>query len=292
MKVIGFIGLGQMGFPMAKRLCDAGFTVQTAIHRNVEKAQQLEKSNAKIMSGFVEAVKDVDLVITILPEDHEVKKVLLAPDVFEAISGKPTTIILEMTSCSPQTIQEVGREYAKKGIRVFDAPVSGGTAGAANGTLTIFGSGDPKILDELKPVLDVLATKVYHVGELGAGKALKAINQMIAAVNMVTVAEAFALAEKEGINPDVMYSVIKESSGYSYVFDKKFNNVVSDDFPAGFKTALMRKDLRISLGLGKDLELPLARLAYEYYLKASIYDQLDYSAVAKLFIEKQKKQSN
>lgn len=285
---IAFIGLGNMGFPMAQRLCKAGFSVRTVVHRNAEKAQQLTAENATIANTLAEAVQGVDLVITILPQDEEVKEVLLDQEVYRTITGKASTIIMEMTSCSPQTVQKVGEEYSKAGIRVFDAPVSGGTAGAANGTLTIFGSGDPALMDELKPVLEVLAAKVYHVGKLGAGKALKAINQMMAAVNMITVAEGLALAEKEGINPDLMYDVIKESSGNSYVFEKKFNNTASGNFAAGFRTALMRKDLGIALSLGEGLELPLAKLAYEYYLKAGAYDQLDYSAVAKLLVERLK----
>lgn len=287
-KSIAFIGLGNMGFPMAKRLCNAGFSVRTAVHRNVAKAEQLATENGIIADTVVEAVRGVDLVITILPQDEQVKEVLLDPEVYQAIVGKTSTIIMEMTSCSPQTVQEIGKEYSKKGIRVFDAPVSGGVAGAANGSLTIFGSGDPALMDELKPVMNVLAAKVYHVGELGTGKALKAINQMMAAVNMVTVAEGLVLADKHGINPEVMYDVIKQSSGNSYVFDKKFQNVVSGSFPAGFRTALMRKDLGIALGLGEGSELPLAKLAYEYYLKAGAYDHLDYSAVAKLLVEEAK----
>lgn len=285
-KSIAFIGLGNMGFPMAKRLCNAGFSVRTAVHRNVAKSEQLAAENGIIADTVAEAVRGVDLVITILPQDEQVKEVLLDPEVYQAIVGNSSTIIMEMTSCSPQTVQEIAEEYSKKGIRVFDAPVSGGVAGAANGSLTIFGAGDPALMDELKPVLNVLAAKVYHVGELGAGKALKAINQMMAAVNMVTVAEALVLADKCGINPEVMYDVIKQSSGNSYVFDKKFQNVVSGNFAAGFRTALMRKDLGIALSLGAGLELPLAKLAYEYYLKAGAYDQLDYSAVAKLLVEK------
>ncbi len=288
-KNIAFIGLGNMGFPMAKRLCNAGFLVTTAVHHNAEKGRQLAVENAIVADTIADAVRGADLVITILPQDEQVREALLAPEVYQVIVEQPLTIIMEMTSCSPQTVQLVGTEYSEKGIRVFDAPVSGGTAGAANGSLTIFGSGDRELLNELKPVLDVLATKVYHVGELGAGKALKAINQMMAAVNMVAVAEALAVAEKEGINPDVMYDVIKESSGNSYVFDKKFKNTASGNFATGFRTALMRKDLGIALGLGEGLELPLAKLAYEYYLKAGAYDQLDYSAVAKLFVEKPNK---
>lgn len=287
-KNIAFIGLGNMGFPMAKRLCNAGFTVKTAVHRNVEKARQLEAENGIIADSLVEAVRGVELVITILPQDEQVKAVLLDPEVYEAVTANSATIIMEMTSCAPETVREVGREYSKKGVRVLDAPVSGGIAGAADGTLTVFGAGDPELLDELRPVLDVLAAKVYHVGELGAGKALKAINQMMAAVNMVVVAEAVALAEKEKIDLETMYKVIKESAGNSYVFDRKFKNLAANSFPAGFRTALMRKDLGIALGLGEGLELPLAKLAYEYYLKAGAYDHLDYSAVAKLLVEKLK----
>jgi 3-hydroxyisobutyrate dehydrogenase-like beta-hydroxyacid dehydrogenase len=283
---IGFIGLGEMGFPMAKRLCGAGFEVRTAIHRadnpqSVERAAQLAALGAKIKESFAAAVTGADLILTILPEDEQVKGILLDREIRGAIVANPAAIILEMTSCRPATVQEIGAAYAQSGVRVFDAPVSGGVAGAANGTLTIFGAGDPELLDELRPVLERLAAKIYHLGELGAGKALKAVNQMLAAVNMVAVGEAYQLAGKAGIDPKVMYEVIKESSGNSYVFDRKFQNLVSDSFPAGFRLSLMRKDVRIALALAEGAKLPLAELAYQLYDDAREYDGFDFSAIAK-----------
>jgi len=284
---IGFIGLGAMGFPMVKRLLNAGSHIQTAAYKqnpiDVERAQQLEGMGAKVMDGFPAVARDVDLVLTILPEDKQVKAVLLDEEFYNSVDSN--TIILEMTSCAPQTVQEIGKRYSDKGVRVFDGPVSGGTAGAENGTLTIFGSGKAEVLEEIKEVLDVLAAKVYFVGELGSGKALKAVNQMMTAVNMLAVAEGFAIAKKQGIDPEIMYEVIKESAGGSYVFDRKFNNLVKNKFDGGFKLSLMRKDLRIALSSVENIPLPFSKLAYDFYLMAAAYDNFDYSVISKLLVD-------
>ncbi len=283
-KKIAFIGLGAMGYPMAKRLCEAGFELHvTLTESNRERVKALQEKGAKVSDSYWASAKDADLILTILPEDAQVNEVLLNKDFYDAI--KKEAIILEMTSCSARTVKDVEQYYRSKGVRVFDAPVSGGTAGAEKGTLTIFGSGSEDVLKEITPVFDVLAGKVYHVGDLGAGKALKTVNQMLVAMNMAAVAEAYSLALNEGIDLDMMQDVISASTGTSFVFDKKFVNVIKDSFQGGFKLRLMRKDLKTALKTGENIPLPLTRLVYAFFLMASKYDELDYSVMGKFFAE-------
>lgn len=284
-KKIAFIGLGAMGFPMSKRLCNAGFELSTSAFKgkSIERSKVLGEMGTRIEENFADAAKGVDLIITILPEDEQVKSVLLDKKFYEIVDDG--AIILEMTSCSSQTVIDVSNEYMKKGVKVIDAPVSGGTSGAENGTLTILGSGDKEAFEKVRPVLDVLASNINYVGKVGAGKALKAINQMLAAVNMVAVSEAYSLAGKLGIDPEVMYEVIEKSSGSSYIFNRKFKKLAYKDFSGGFKLNLMRKDLRIAINAGDDIPLPLARLAYNFYLMAGSKEneELDFSVVGKIF---------
>lgn len=283
-KKIGFIGLGAMGFPMSKRLCDAGFELITSPHKgkSVERAQVLKQMGARIEKSVTDVARLSDIIITILPEDKQVKSVLLSEEFYDAVDDE--AIILEMTSCSSQTIVEVENRYSQKGVKVIDIAVSGGTGGAESGTLTLFGAGSERVFEEVRPVLNVLASNIIYLGDkVGTAKALKAVNQMLAAVNMVAVVEAYMLAQKIGIDLDVMYEVINKSSGGSYIFDKKFNKLVSKDFSGGFKLSLMRKDLRIAIESGNDIPLPLARLAYNFYLMVNRNDEeFDFSIVGKV----------
>lgn len=286
-KKIGFIGLGAMGFPMAKRLVNAGYEVHTATHSNksasLEKTKQLKDMGAIIEDNFADVAKGMDLIITMLPADKEVKGVLLEKAFYDNVGEN--TILLDMTSCSPEAIMEVENEYLKKGIKVIDGPVSGGVSGAENGKLTIFGGGESEVIDSISDVFNVLASTVHHVGKVGQGKALKAINQMMVAINMMSVIEGFSIANKRGIDFDVMFNVIKESSGNSYAFERKFNNLVEEKFEGGFKLSLMRKDLMIALNSVENTPLPFANLLYDFFLMGKEYDDFDYSVISKLFMD-------
>jgi 3-hydroxyisobutyrate dehydrogenase-like beta-hydroxyacid dehydrogenase len=284
---IAFLGLGAMGFPMVNRLCDAGYQVLTAPftrdprYDDIKKAEYLSKKGVIIKNSFAEAICGADLIISILPEDKQVLEVYLNSSFINNV--KHGAVILEMTSCSPKTVYELIARYKEKGVYILDAPVSGGVSGAQDGKLTIFGSGEKEVFYKLRKPLEVFAENIYWVGEAGSGKALKAINQMLAAVNMVALAESFQIAKKLGIDFEIMFEVIKKSAGNSYVFERKFKNLVNNNFLAGFKLNLMRKDLRIALDSALGLKLPLSRLAYKEYESAKEYDDFDYSAISKLY---------
>lgn len=282
MAKIAFLGLGAMGLPMAKRMCEAGHELRVVVHQNPEPAQIIAAAGGKIAASVAEAVRDAAYVISILPEDRQVEETLLVPETMQAIGANAA--IIEMTSATPSMMRRLAAAYAKQGVRCLDAPVSGGIAGAANGKLTIMCGGDAALLEEVRPLLDVLAAKVYLVGDVGTGKAIKAVNQLIAASNAVIVAEALALAKSQGINLELMYEVVGASSGNSYTFANKFKKMVADDYATGFKLALMKKDMRIALAEAGGLSMPATSLAYQMFqMLGEECRDLDFSVVARLF---------
>jgi len=237
------------------------------------------------MDSFPEVVQGVDLVLSIVSDDRALEE-LYGNRAFYAALPKDG-IVLEMTSCAPKTLLKIVKKYRKKTKNFVDAPVSGGVAGAVNGTLTIFAAGDTELLSRLEPVFKVLG-KAITLEKIGDGKAVKAVNQMLAAVNMIGVAEAYILARTLGLDLERVYQIIKESSGGSYVFANKFMKVVTKDYNGGFKFRLMKKDLGIAVREAKGLRLPLLKLANTLYQQYEGQEDLDYSVLATLYERKLK----
>ena len=284
MSDITFLGLGTMGFPMAKRLLSAGFSVKTTIHKNSKPALELQSLGAILYSSLEEAVVDSKFILTILPSDSQLEETLLRPSVFNAI--KEEAVIIEMTTATPRCVKRIADLYKTKKVRVFDAPVSGGVQGAVEGNLTIMGGGDADLLEEIRFLLEVFSKKIYHVGSVGDGKGVKAINQLLVASNAVVAAEALRLALNIGLNLEKVFDVISASSGNSAVFSSKFKKMVTGDFSPSFKLSLLKKDLNIALSEGGKIPLPMANLAYQNYLMlGEECDQLDYSCIFSLFRE-------
>lgn len=282
MKNIAFLGLGRMGLPMAKRLVAAGYSVKTAVHKNPAPAEELRALGASICGSPREAVRGADLVITILPADREIEQVLLDPAVFEAV--EPGAAIVEMSTAAPGCVRRLAERYAEKGVGFFDAPVSGGVKGAVEGTLTVIGGGDAALLEEIRPVLGRMATKIFLVGGVGAGKAVKSINQIMVSTNTLVVAEALGYARRLGIEPEKMFEVVSASTGTSAALTAKFSKMVAEDFAPGFTLALMKKDLKIALSEAGELALPLVTLARQIYLMlGEEYEDRDYTVVSKLY---------
>nr|WP_263324751.1 NAD(P)-dependent oxidoreductase [Neobacillus sp. Marseille-Q6967] len=279
-KSVGFIGLGAMGLPMAKNLLKEGFELHVAAHRNRGPVEELTKAGAVEHATVGEIVSNCQVLISILPADTEMETVLLA----EGVLGRFTSeqILIEMTSGSPAMMKKVNAAYAEKGARVLDAPVSGGTIGAENGTLTVMAGGDAELLEECRPVLDAMAENIYLVGAIGAGKAIKAINQMLAGIQMAAAAEAVALAEKLEIDRDVIKQVIGKSSGASWMLLNKIDTLTERNFAPGFKFNLMKKDIQIAVNEGAEKQLPLASYVLDLFEKnAQEYGELDFSAIGK-----------
>lgn len=285
MASVGFIGLGAMGLPMAKRLCLAGHTVKVAVHKNETPVQEIKKLGGRVAEGFAEVAKDVDVLISIVPDDAQLEKLLLNSPTSDNIP--PGALLLEMTTATPAVMRRIAESLEKKDVFVLDAPVSGGVASAEKGTLTIMCGGSKAAYEMATPYLKVLGDKTHLVGGVGSGKALKAVNQLLVGINTAAIAEALALAVHMGIDLEVMREVVSSSSGYSAAFANKFPSMVKGDYTPRFTSKLLRKDLGIALAEGSATALPLAALASRLYgMMPPEADDLDYSAIAELYKQK------
>jgi 3-hydroxyisobutyrate dehydrogenase-like beta-hydroxyacid dehydrogenase len=277
---VGFIGLGAMGLPMAKNLLKKGFELHVAAHRNRGPVEELTAAGAIEHNSVGEIVSNSQVVISILPADGEMENVLLSEDVLGRFTSDH--ILIEMTSGSPEMMKKVNTAFHEKGARVLDAPVSGGTIGAETGTLTVMAGGDAELLEECRPVLDAMAANIYLVGAIGAGKAIKAINQMLAAIHMTAAAEAVALAEKLEIDKEVMKEVVGKSSGASWMIQNKTDALSERNYAPGFKLNLMKKDIQIAVNEGAEKELPLASFILERFeQEAKENGELDFAVIGR-----------
>jgi len=282
---LGFIGLGAMGLPMAKNLVNHGYELHITANRNREPVEQLARAGATEHDSIRDVVSNCDVLITILPTDREMESVLLSQQTLDAL--RPGMLLIEMTSGTPAMMKRVADAYASKGVRVLDGPVSGGTVGAEQGTLTVMVGGDEATLEAAKPFLTPMAKNILPVGGVGAGKAIKAINQMMAAVHMAVLTEAAALAEKLDIDPDALKTVIGSSSGSSWMLMNRLDMLVNRNFQPGFKLALMRKDVEIAVSEAGELNLPIAEAALSLYRETEkTYGEYDFSAVGKALLSK------
>lgn len=284
-KRIGFIGLGAMGYPMAKHLLNAGYKLNIAHHsgkaESVERVEDLVRSGADLVNHINEIPQDADLIISILPTGEEVKSVLYNNDFRAKVS--PTSPILDMTSCEAQVLIDLEDFYKERGITILDGPVSGGVKGAQAGSLTVFGSGDKKKFEEIREVISSFSKNIYYIGKLGSGKILKSINQMMIAINAFGVIEGFNLASEQGIDFDIMKDIISQSSGSSYAFINYFDRLVKDEFQPGFKLSLMKKDLKVALDSSQGGPLPVSNLVYNLLLMGETYKDLDFSSISKIY---------
>jgi 2-hydroxy-3-oxopropionate reductase len=254
---VGFIGLGAMGLPMARRVLSAGHTMYTTFHRRLEPAEELRAMGATVLATPAEVAAVADVVITILPADAELREVVFgATGILRGVaSGKA---LFEMTSGTALAMQEIAAAIERKGGAVLDAPVSGGTPAAEQGTLTIMVGGDEALLERFRPLLQAMGTRILHVGKVGQGKIVKIVNQVMAAIHLLTIGEAFALGIKNGADPDVLYEVIKNSSGYSKMMDLRLPGfLLEGSFEPGFKLDLMKKDVNLALESAKASSTPL-----------------------------------
>ena len=253
---IGFVGLGVMGGKMASNVLKAGhkLTVYDIAKENVK---TLTDQGAVAGDSAADVAEKSDVIMVSLPNSQIVEGVILGEDgVLEG--AKKGSVIIDFSSITPKVIREISEIAAKKGVDVVDAPVSGGAAGAENGTLTIMVGGKKEVFDKVKPYLEAVGNSIKHVGDVGAGDTIKAVNNLLLGINMVATAEALVLGKKAGLKEDVMYDIISKSSGSSYALTAKYEKYISKgNFEPGFMIDLMHKDLQLAVDTAKDLKLPL-----------------------------------
>jgi 3-hydroxyisobutyrate dehydrogenase len=251
MSTIGFIGLGNMGFPMASRLADAGhrLIVSDRDPGAVQRFQD-EQPDARTAADTV-AWQEADVIITMLPNSDIVEGVLTNG---VAVAASLNTLFIDMSSSEPIRSRDLAKRLEGQGMRYLDAPVSGGVHGAQNGQLAIMVGGRWHDLDQARDLFDVLGKSVIHVGKAGSGHAAKALNNLVSAASVVATVEALRVGERFGIDPATMTEVLNASSGRSNTSENKVAQfMLSGTFGSGFPIGLMTKDIKIATALADSL---------------------------------------
>lgn len=259
---VAFIGLGAIGTPMARRVAEAGFPL-TVWNRTQSRARDFAAGNkARAASTPADAVRDADVVITCLPNSPEVLSLLDGESGLLAGLRRGATLV-DCTSGEPATSRQIAERLRQHGVDFIDAPVSGGVIGAEKGALTVMVGGDPAVLERVRPVLASFGQKIVHCGAIGAGDALKAVNNALLAVHIWSAAEGLALLAKEGVSAKVALDVINASSGRSNASMNLFpERVLTRAFPRTFKLALLDKDVGIAAAVasGDGIPAPMLQL--------------------------------
>ncbi|MGR3937491.1 2-hydroxy-3-oxopropionate reductase [Streptomyces sp. BRA346] len=252
---IAFIGLGIMGGPMAANLVKAGHTV-TGYNRSRPAVDKLAAAGGHGADSIAQAVRDAEVVITMLPADPQVKEVVLGEGgVLE--HAAPGALLIDMSSITPQTSLEVEAAARDKGIRTLDAPVSGGEAGAIEAVLSIMVGGETDDFAEAKPVFEALGTTIVHVGPHGAGQTVKAANQLMVAVHLQALAESVVFLENAGVDLGAALEVLGGGLAGSTVLARKRDAVLSRSFRPGFRIDLHHKDMGIVTDAARAVGAPL-----------------------------------
>jgi 2-hydroxy-3-oxopropionate reductase len=252
---IGFIGLGIMGKPMAKNLLKAGHTLE--VYDIVEaQVKELVAAGAAAASSPKDVAARNDLIITMLPNSPHVKKAVLGEG--GVIEGaKPGSVLVDMSSIAPLASLEVAAELAKKGIEMLDAPVSGGEPKAIDGTLAIMVGGKEAVFEKVKDVLLKMGASAVLCGDIGAGNVTKLANQIIVALNIAAMSEAFVLATKAGVDPERVFNAIKGGLAGSTVLNAKAPMVLEGNYKPGFRIELHIKDLQNALDTAHETGTPI-----------------------------------
>lgn len=278
---IGFIGLGIMGKPMARNLLKAGFSL--CVHnRSRGSVDELVSEGATPASSPKEVAENSDLVITMLPD---------TPDVESAVCGqngildgaREGLLVADMSTISPVATRRLASELRQRGVRMLDAPVSGGDKGAIAGTLSIMAGGDAADFDRARPVFESLGKTIVHCGAIGSGQTVKACNQIVVALVIEAVSEALVLGSKAGVQPSVILEVLGGGLAQSRVMDLRGPTMIEHNFQPGFKARLHRKDLNIILQTAREygVALPMTAIVDQMFTNMIEHGKgdLDHSAL-------------
>lgn len=282
---IGFVGLGVMGKPMAKNLIKAGYELNVNTLEE-EVVKEFEELGAKGYASKKVLAQDSDVIILMLPNSPNCDQVIFGEDgLVEGLSeGK---IIVDMSSINPVESKRFAKALEEKGVRFIDAPVSGGEPKAIEGTLAVMVGGDEKTFEEVKPIIEKMASSIVRTGDVGAGNTTKLANQIVVALNIAAVSEAFTLAKKAGVDPEAVYHAIRGGLAGSTVMDAKGPMMLERNFKPGFRIDLHIKDLQNALDTSHSVEasLPLTAGVMEILqaLRIDGNEKDDHSAIVKYY---------
>jgi 2-hydroxy-3-oxopropionate reductase len=258
-QVIGFIGLGIMGRPMARNLLKAGYSL--VVHsRSRGPVDEIVKAGAKAAASAKDVAAQCDVLITMLPNSPEVELVALGPN--GIIEGARSGLIFaDMSTISPIVSQKVAKALDPKGVAMLDAPVSGGEKGAIDGALSIMVGGDKDVFERVLPIFQAMGKTITRLGPLGFGGFTKLANQIIVAVNLTALAEALTLGKKAGLDRDLLLTALAGGLAGSKCLEQKRANYVSNTYNPGFKVDLHYKDLGLIMESARALGVPLPATA-------------------------------
>lgn len=280
---VGFIGLGIMGKPMAKNLLKAGYKLKV-FDITQAAVQELGACGADMCKTIGEVAKTSDIIITMLPNSPHVKEVVLKEGGIIDFA-KPGTLMVDMSSIAPEASKEIHAALAAKGIRMLDAPVSGGEPKAVDGTLAIMVGGEEKDFEEAKPLFEKMGASYILVGPIGSGNTCKLTNQIIVALNIAALSEGLVFAKKAGTDPRKVFEAIKGGLAGSTVMNAKAPMMLNGNFKPGFRIDLHIKDLNNALDTGDAVgaQLPMTAEIQKILkeLSAQGEGQSDHSAIAK-----------
>ena len=283
MERVGFVGLGTMGAAMARNIAMAGFPL-TVWNRTPNRATALREVGATAAKTPADVARGSDVVVTCVSDTPDVEAVLFGEGGV-AQGARRGQLVIDCSTISPSATRDFATRLDELGVALVDAPVSGGSEGAKNGTLTIFVGGDATAVERAKPVLAAMGKTITHVGPIGAGQAVKAVNQVILAATYLGVAEGIVLAMKAGLDVDQVVGALGGGAAQSWVLANRAGRMIANDYPLGFKVALHHKDLGIALELAEELgvDLPVSALAasLETELIAAGHADDDMSALAR-----------
>ena len=284
-RTIGFIGLGIMGKPAAKNLVDAGYELLVNDVRD-EPLEELEAYGADSRATPRAVAADSDVVITFLPEGKHVREVALGEDgIIEGV--EPGQVYIDMSTIGSSAIREVAEELEAEGVDTIDAPVSGSEEGAKEAWMSIMIGGDEGTVEEHRDLFDVMGGNVVRVGETGAGQVAKICNNMIAAAEVTSLAEALVFAEKAGIDQGNLVEAIRGGAAQTWALDARAEDMIAGEFDPGFFASYMYKDLRIATSDGEEYGAPQLITSTNHELYKSLEEQgrgdLDFAGVMALY---------
>jgi 2-hydroxy-3-oxopropionate reductase len=284
MAAIAFIGLGIMGGPMAANLVKAGHDV-TGYNRSAPAVERLAEAGGKGADSVAAAVSGAEVVITMVPDSGDVEAVCLGPDgVYE--NAADGAFHVDMSSIRPDVATQLAAAGREHGLRVLDAPVSGGEAGAVEGSLSVMVGGERADFDEMLPVLEALGTTVVHCGPAGSGQTVKAANQLIVAGTIELVAEAVVFLEAYGVDTEAAVRVLAGGLAGNRILDRKAAGMLAREFTPGFRVDLHHKDMGIVTAAAREkgVVLPLGAVVAQLVasLRAQGHGDLDHSALLKV----------
>lgn len=284
---VAFIGLGTMGGPMAARLLEAGHRL--SVHnRTRARERALEERGAERAATPRDAAADADVVFIMVSDTPDVEAVLFGPD--GVVHGiRPGSVVIDMSTIAPEAVRTMHARLAEHDVALLDAPVSGGSEGAVQGTLSIMVGGDAAVLERVRPLLEVLGSTITYLGESGAGQVAKAMNQVVIAGTYAAVAEGLALGLAAGIDVEAAHRALQGGAAGSWGLTHRGGNMLRNEYPLGFRLRLHHKDLGIALRSAAELGVPLPLAAYVAQLEAGLIRRgagdEDVSAIARVVRE-------